>query len=286
MADSTKNAPIHAGSTRSSAPRIRSAASVPEAPARPAGRGVVVILRRPSALSWRPSRVGSTPAAGAERVYGASGRSPRGSAAIPALVTLLLAGLALRLTIAYVLFPGSGFATDISSFVSWALTLADVGPGIFYASAGFADYPPGYLYVLWLVGLVANALAPLAAGDAGAVATTLIKLPPMLADVVVAFVLYRLVRGWAADGAAGGREATGARAHRLGLVAAAIYLFNPVTWYDSALWGQTDAVGALVMLLGVAFLVRDRPEAAAVAAVLAGLVKPQFGVVLGPLVAA
>ena len=29
-------------------------------------------------------------------------------------------------------------------------------------------------------------------------------------------------------------------------IAAAIYLFNPVTWYDSAIWGQTDAVGALV----------------------------------------
>src|ERR687896_1752052 len=225
MADSTKNAPIHAGSTRSSAPRIRSAASVPEAPARRAGRGVVVILRLSSSLSWRPSRVGSTPAAGAERVYRASGRSPRGSAAIPALVTLLLAGLALRLTIAYVLFPESGFATDISSFVSWALTLADVGPGGFYANAGFADYPPGYLYVLWMVGLAANALAPLVGGDAGAVATALIKLPPMLADVALAFVLYRLVRGWSTDGAGGRGEAHGPRAHRLGLAAAAIYLF-------------------------------------------------------------
>src|SRR5918999_3984482 len=216
MANSTKNAPTHGGSTRSSAARIRAATRDPEAPARPAGRGVVVILRLTSSLSWRPSRVGSTPAAGAERVYGASGRSPRGSAAIPALVTLLLAGLALRLTIAYVLFPESGFATDISSFVSWALTLADVGPGGFYDSAGFADYPPGYLYVLWMVGLAANALGPLAGGDTGGVATVLIKLPPMVADVVLAFVLYRLVRSWAATGPTDRHEPSDARADRLG----------------------------------------------------------------------
>ena len=32
---------------------------------------------------------------------------------------------ALRLTIAYVLFPASGFATDLASYASWALTLGD-----------------------------------------------------------------------------------------------------------------------------------------------------------------
>ena len=35
----------------------------------------------------------------------------------------------------------------------------------------------------------------------------------------------------------------GRRAEALALGAAALYVFNPVTWYDSALWGQTDSVG-------------------------------------------
>ena len=98
----------------------------------------------------------------------------------------------------------------------------------------------------------------------------------MLLDIVVGYVLYRLVLGWAWPGR---------RAEALALGAAALYVYNPVTWYDSALWGQTDAAGALVVLLGVAALVRGNSEGAAFLGVLAALVKPQFGVVLLPLVA-
>ncbi|HVM29176.1 MAG TPA: phospholipid carrier-dependent glycosyltransferase [Candidatus Limnocylindrales bacterium] len=190
---------------------------------------------------------------------------------------LLLLGLALRLSIAYLLFPGAGFAADLGTFTSWAMTLAEHGPGGFYANAGFADYPPGYLYVLWLVGGLGNLLAPLADGNAHAVTGGLIKLPPMLADIAVGYLLCRLVRGWAGDRP---------DAERLGLLAAAVYVFNPVTWYDSALWGQTDAIGALVLLLAVAALVRGNSEGAAALTVLAALVKPQFGVVMVPVTGA
>ncbi len=200
---------------------------------------------------------------------------PRPARAIGPLPTLLGIGLLLRLGLAYVLLPGSGFRTDIGTFAAWALTLAEHGPGRFYDVAGFADYPPGYLYVLWLVGGLANLLADVTGTASGTIASALIKLPPMLADVAIAAVLFALVRQWAQARPDG---------QRLALLAAALYLFNPVTWYDSAIWGQTDAVGALVMLLGVAALVRGNSEGAAGLAVLAALVKPQFGVVLAPLV--
>ena len=185
----------------------------------------------------------------------------------PALLVLLLVGLGLRLLIAYVLFPGSGFESDLSSYAAWASTMAEHGPGGFYANAGFADYPPAYLYVLWLTGL--------AAGSA-ATATELIKLAPILLDVAVGYVIYRLVRGWAWPGP---------RGSTLAIAAAALYLFNPVSVYDSALWGQTDAAGALILLLGLAALIRGNSEGAAALAATAALVKPQFGVVLIPIVA-
>lgn len=213
----------------------------------------------------------TSPARGADRVVGAP--PPRALAASTTLVVLLLGALALRLTIAYILFPASGFESDIATYVSWAMTMAREGPAGFYANAGFIDYPPGYLLVLWPIGLVAQALG---GGDPGAIATPLIKLPPMLADIGVGWLLYRLVLGWAWPSR---------RAEGLALGAAALYVLNPVTWYDSALWGQTDAVGSLVLLLGVAALVRGNSEGAALLGVLAALVKPQFGVVLIPLVA-
>ncbi len=57
---------------------------------------------------------------------------------------------------------------------------------------------------------------------------------------------------------------------------AAIYLFNPGTVFDSAVWGQIDAVGTLVLLSTIYFLGRGWTEAAAVGAVVALLVKFQF----------
>ncbi|HUR15986.1 MAG TPA: hypothetical protein VMZ33_01760, partial [Candidatus Limnocylindrales bacterium] len=171
--------------------------------------------------------------------------------------------------------PNSGFESDIGTFTAWALDLAERGSGSFYASAGFADYPPGYLYVLWLIGGVGHMLADLTGGDAVAITTTLIKLPPMLADIAVGIALYWIARRW---------RAPRLDAHRIGLTAAALYVFNPVTWYDSAIWGQTDAFGALVLVLTVAALVRGNSEGATVLSVLAAVIKPQFGVVLIPLV--
>ena len=213
----------------------------------------------------------STLAQGVGRSPGESVRPLRALAVSPALIVLLLGGLALRLTIAYVLFPASGFETDLASYASWALTLAEHGPAGFYANAGFADYPPAYLYLLWPIGLLANQAA-----DPTAAASGLLKLPPMLLDLAVGYTLYRLVLGWAWPGR---------RAETMALAAAALYVFNPVTFYDSALWGQSDAAGALVLLLGAAALIRGNSEGAAALAVAAALVKPQFGVVLLPLVA-
>ena len=191
----------------------------------------------------------STLAQGVGRSPGESVRPLRALAASPALIVLLLGGLALRLTIAYVLFPSSGFETDLASYASWALTLGEHGPGGFYANAGFADYPPAYLYLLWPIGLLASQAA-----DPAAMASDLVKLPPILLDLAVGYVLYRLVLGWAWPGR---------RAEALALAAAALYVFNPVSFYDSALWGQSDAAGALVLLLGVAALIRGNSEGAA-----------------------
>jgi dolichyl-phosphate-mannose-protein mannosyltransferase len=183
----------------------------------------------------------------------------------PRRVTLLLAvlgaGLLLRVVLAFVVFPGQGYANDMRIFGGWAAALAARGPGAFYTGVAFADYPPGYLYVLWALGSLsgpAGALLGIARGDA---LVALLKVPAILADVGVAALLSR----------AAGRQ-LGARA---GLVAAGLYLFIPVTWYDSALWGQVDAVGALAMMAALVLLIEGWSEAAAVAVVLGILVKPQ-----------
>jgi hypothetical protein len=177
------------------------------------------------------------------------------------VLVLLALGLTFRLIIAYLL-PGSGFKNDIGAFQFWADNLADHGLYGFYGRGFFIDYSPGYLYVLWVVGVVGNVLGGV--GD-------LIKIPPILADVALGYLAWSMTREL------GGTE----RAARLG---AAIVVFNPITWFDSTIWGQVDSVGAVVLLLAVRELWRDRPERAAFLAALAALVKPQLGILI-PVVA-
>ena len=96
---------------------------------------------------------------------------------LPSIALVLLAGLALRLLVAYVLAPGEGLGSDLRLFGHWAQVLADQGPGGFYGNAGFADYPPGYLYVLWVLGVAGDAIAGLLGLAPAEVIAALIKLP-------------------------------------------------------------------------------------------------------------
>jgi Gpi18-like mannosyltransferase/predicted membrane-bound dolichyl-phosphate-mannose-protein mannosyltransferase len=202
----------------------------------------------------------------AGRGPGASGgEAPAPSGAAIALV--LFAALLLRVAVAFVLFPNGGFATDVSSFEAWALTLARYGPGGFYQHAGFADYAPGYLYILWVVGAVYRVLAPLVGGDPSfGLLAALDKLPAILFDLAIGYLIYRTLLRW--------------RGERIALIGAALFVFNPVTWYVSALWGQVDSVGTFVLLVTVLLLIGGWSEAAAGTAVLAALIKPQYAIVL------
>jgi len=195
-----------------------------------------------------------------------------------ALPALVLAGFFIRL-----LFVGNeGFQTDVSTYVAWALALSAHGFASFYSTIGFADYPPGYFYVLAVVGHIWHAL--FAAHDSGyVVLRMLVKLPAILADLGVGLLLYALVRrfgGWS-----------------WGLGAAALYLLNPATIYISASWGQVDSISGGLALLAIYALLRSEDVPARSRAHLAWiagawiafsyslLIKPQAAVLLPLLVA-
>ena len=100
----------------------------------------------------------------------------------------------------------------------------------------------------------------------------LIKLPAILADVVVAYLVHQLVL-----------ELGGSR--RAALLGAFLFVVNPVTWFDSAVWAQVDSFGLIFLLLGVRELWRDHPELAAILATIAAVIKPQLGILIPILVA-
>ena len=182
------------------------------------------------------------------------------------LTALFVAGIVIRL----VLIRGGGFPFDMSSFGAWAGTLADKGPWNFYpfddADAFFVDYPPGYLYVLWILGLFSKLVG------GGAPSVALIKLPGIIADIGLAWLVGLLAERLAPERVT--------RRLPVRALASAAILLNPAFFFVSAVWGQADAVLA-VLMVGSFFLLATgeqtfRREAGAVALLaLAFGTKPQ-----------
>ena len=131
------------------------------------------------------------------------------------------------------------------------------------------------MYVLWLLGSIGEGCSR---SSALSITPGLVKVPGILADAGVAWVLFLYARRFG-DGWLGSWSG-----ERLGVVAAVIYLFNPGTIFNSAVWGQVDSVGTLALLATLYWLASGWTEAAAFGAVLALLVKYQFGFLI-PLVA-
>ncbi|MEX0710538.1 MAG: phospholipid carrier-dependent glycosyltransferase, partial [Chloroflexota bacterium] len=191
------------------------------------------------------------------------------------VLLLILLGVLLRVVVGGLYMPLSGFRVDVGDFALWAQRMATAGPGEFYQPGYLADYPPGYMYVLWLLGAIGEWLRPVFGLS---ITPGLIKVPGILADAGVAWVLFIYARRFG-DGWLGSWSGA-----RLGVVAVVIYLFNPGTIFDSAVWGQVDSVGTLVLLATLYALARGWTEVAGAGAVLAMLVKFQFGFLI-PLVA-
>ena len=187
------------------------------------------------------------------------------------IAALVAIGLIFRLILAYGIdgLRGSGFGADLGLFNYWADTLAQHGPWGFYANASYADYTPGYLYALWPVGVLREVLG--AAGVATEITDSLIKLPAIITDVLLGYLVASMALELGVT-------------RRRALIAAAVVILNPITWFDSVIWGQVDSFGTLFLLLGMRELWRGRHERAAVLAVVAALIKPQLAILV-PIVA-
>lgn len=157
------------------------------------------------------------------------------------------AALALRLIFAYLYF---GHNTDVNDFLAWSDMLFKNGLPSFYTSGGFTDYPPGYMYILWIIGFIKNTFS-----ISGRV---LVKLPAIAADTAIAFILYKYLKK-----------------RGLNTVLAVLFLFNPASIINSSLWGQTDSVFTLFIILSLIALTEKNTLRAYFFFALSVFIKPQ-----------
>lgn len=126
----------------------------------------------------------------------------------------------------------------------------------FYSPDVFTDYTPGYLYILSFLGFLKNSLA---IGDN--YYFLVLKIPALISDILIGLIIYK--------------EIAKSFSRKTALLAAGIMLFNPVTLFNSAVWGQIDSVLTLFMLLAVIKIQDHKLSSSLIFFSLAVLIKPQ-----------
>ncbi|MGC8777684.1 MAG: hypothetical protein ACP5Q4_03315 [Candidatus Caldatribacteriaceae bacterium] len=163
--------------------------------------------------------------------------------------------LGVRLFLAALVY---GYPSDMGCFSGWSEYVAGAGFSRFYSGEIFADYPPGYIYPLFLVGTLRRVFQiPVNS----AMHLMLVKMPALLADMVLSLVLYQI-----------GKDKIG---HRASFLLALAFAFNPAVGLNSALWGQVDSFFMLPLSMGIFLLAEGKVEWSVLFWTLALLVKPQ-----------
>lgn len=154
------------------------------------------------------------------------------------------------------------FEYDQNAFRFWSKYLAENGLSEFYSSDFFTSNPVGWLYFLYLIGsFVVNFIPSLF--DNKIYFDLLLKLPANFADIITGLIIYFLIF-------------KNRQSQNLALLGFSLYTLNPVTLFNSAVWGQYDALPTLFLIIALVFLVFKKvPELAFIMFTLAWTLKPQ-----------
>ena len=169
---------------------------------------------------------------------------------------------------------------DVINYMWWSKDLVENGLRGFYdrsiANAMPPTYPPATSYVFWLTGyfhailwkimwfinlkvsIFPSNLIFWLESDKGWYFVN--KLPSILADVGIIAFMYKLV--------------SSLKSKTKALFAAFLFAFNPVFWYNSSLWGQTDSIFALFLIASFYFLHKKKRNISLILYLLSILTKP------------
>jgi Gpi18-like mannosyltransferase len=192
---------------------------------------------------------------------------------------LFIAGCVLTLFIRLLLIPNPGFEADVAFWKSWGLAVLDFGIVKGLLVTNF-NYPTPFGYFLALMPAAYRLLADPHNFNQYWQNTNLLflivsKLPAIAADFGIAGLILWI----------------GKNAKRIGFpefplsfysILALVYLLNPVSWMDSAWWGQVDSLGVIVFLGAFLLVITKKPFLAGMVYMVAMLTKLQ-NMIYGPI---
>lgn len=172
---------------------------------------------------------------------------------------ILGAALLLRLILGYSYPPYPETMKD------WAQRIVETGFAGFYGPEVQWPYPPLYLYILWVLGLIIKVFN---VTDPG-LKELIIELPPILCDIAASVLLWKV--------------ASKRLDEKKALIITALYAINPAAIHNSSMWGQTDSVFTLAVALMCVFFC-EKKYLQAFIAFGAGLMLKQQTLTFAPLV--
>ncbi|HIJ59590.1 MAG TPA: phospholipid carrier-dependent glycosyltransferase [Nitrospirae bacterium] len=172
------------------------------------------------------------------------------------LLSLLLSTSLLKIILSYLT---TGFPVDLITYKAWSDLLVKKGLSEFYYSGYFVDYPPFYMYVFYVIGLLRHLFN---IPYDSQLFVLLLKLPSLLAEAMSVLLLYKV------------SKETGIK---IGSVYMILILFtlNPVLIINTCLWGQVDSFLTFFIVLSLVLLQQKRLFFSAIFFTISILTKPQ-----------
>jgi len=176
------------------------------------------------------------------------------------LKTILILAILMR-----VVFAFSVWHPDLNNHIDWGIRFFEYGPAKYFApetnvwSFTWPNQPPGTIYMFagarilfeWLFSFFWFLNVKISVFPSGiitffekALYPAILQLPAILADFGIAWVIYKVVKKM--------------KNEKLAIFGALIYLFNPVVWYNSSVWGQYDSVINFFALLSFYLLMEKK----------------------------
>jgi Gpi18-like mannosyltransferase len=156
-----------------------------------------------------------------------------------------------------------GFKSDLSCFKAWSYYVYKYGTRKFYDLDIFKDYPPGYIYILYLIGFLRDKF-----NLTENILELFIKFSAIISDVITSIFIFKLAKN---------------KFSSKSFLIFMFYVLNPAIIFNSSVWGQIDSIYTLILVLSINYLIKNKIFVSCILFCLAILTKPQ-SLILSPVI--